>query len=179
MKTDVILNTDSKFINLPRNLLEELFEMNPNGPRPMIRRYEQKDRDEVLSLAERYTSWDSTPTQADIEGFYSSSPELFFVAEADGKVVGFVCGRESKHLPGETLMRWKANKAASIETLAVDETCRRRGIGTSLLNKLFETCRVSGIDLVTLSVPAEETEARNLYEKLGFEERAYFLRKRL
>ncbi len=76
-------------------------------------------------------------------------------------------------------MRWKANKAASIETLAVDETCRRRGIGTSLLNKLFETCRVSGIDLVTLSVPAEETEARNLYEKLGFEERAYFLRKRL
>ena len=76
-------------------------------------------------------------------------------------------------------MKWKANKVASVELLAVDEHYRRRGIGTSLLNKAFEVCRVNGIDLVTLSVPAEETEARKLYQKLGFEERAYFLRKRL
>ncbi len=153
--------------------------MSLNGPRPIIRRYEQKDRDAVLSLAKRYTSWDHTPTPADIEGFYSSSPELFFVAETDGKVLGFVYGRESKYLPGETLMKWKASKAASIETLAVDEAYRRRGIGTSLLNKLFEIFRMNGIDLVTLSVPVEETEARKLYQKPGFEEGAYFLRKRL
>ena len=139
----------------------------------------KRTRDAVLSLAKRYTSWDHTPTQADIEGFYSSSPELFFVAETDGKVLGFVYGRESKYLPGETLMKWKANKVASVELLAVDEHYRRRGIGTSLLNKAFEVCRVNGIDLVTLSVPAGETEARKLYQKLGFEERAYFLRKRL
>ena len=145
----------------------------------LIRNYEPRDEDSVLLLIEKYASWDATPTRADIQGFYSSSSELFFVAERESKVVGFVYGRESKHLPNETLARWKANKVASIETLAVDEDYRRRGIGTSLLNKFFEVCRLNGIDLVTLSVPAEETEARRLYEKLSFEERAYFLRKRL
>ncbi len=145
----------------------------------VIREYQPRDEEAVLRLMEKYASWDATPTQADIQGFYSSTPKLFLIAETDGNVVGLVYGRELKDLPGETLMKWKASKAASIETLAVDEAYRRRGIGTSLLNKLFEIFRTNGIDLVTLSVPAEETEARKLYQKLGFGERAYFLRRRL
>ena len=145
----------------------------------MIRRYEPKDRDAVLSLAEKYASWDVTPTAVDIEGFHAAEPDLFLVAEVAGKIVGYVYGRETRHLPAETLTKWKANKVASIEVLAVNEHYRRQRIGTSLLDKFFEICRMNGIDLVTLSVPAEEAEARKLYEKLGFEERAYFLRKRL
>ncbi len=39
--------------------------------------------------------------------------------------------------------------------------------------------RSRGIDYVSLSVPVEEVAARKLYEKLGFEERAYFLAKKL
>ena len=144
----------------------------------MIRRYEPKDRDAVLSLAEKYTSWEATSTSADIEGFWSGEPELFLVAEAAGKVVGFVFGQESK-LPDEVLRARKATKAGSIEILAVAEEHRRKGIATALLNGLFQAFRGRGIDYVSLAVPAQAIGARKMYEKLGFKERAYFLGKRL
>jgi ribosomal protein S18 acetylase RimI-like enzyme len=143
-----------------------------------VRKFGKSDRDPVLALAEEYASWDATPTSADIEGFHSVNPEFFFVAEADKKIVGFVYGRESTP-PAETLDRWKSRRVGSIETLAVDEEYRRRGVATSLLRILFEAFERNGIDLVTLSVPAVERAALKLYEKLGFEPRGYFLWKRL
>ena len=143
-----------------------------------IRKFETSDTAGVLALAERYTSWDITPTKADIEGFHSTSPEFFLVAEADGKILGFAYGRESNP-PAEVLKKWMSTRVASIETLAVDEDYRRQGIATSLLTSLFEKFKEKGMDLVTLSVPAIEIAAMRLYEKMGFEPRAHFLWKRL
>ncbi len=145
----------------------------------VIRSYEPKDSREVLGLAEKYTSWDTTPTKADLAGFWSSDPALFLVAEVDGKVVGFLVGRESRGMPDEVLRRRGATKAGSIETLAVDTQYRRRGIATALLDRVFELFRQRGVDYVSLAVPAEEEGARRLYEKLGFRESAYFLSKKL
>jgi len=143
-----------------------------------VRKFKINDLDQVLALAERYASWDATLTKADIEGFHSGSPEFLFVAEADKKILGFLCGRESNP-PAETLDKWKSRKVASIETLAVDENYRRRGIATSLLTAIFEAFKQKEIDLVTLSVPAVEVAAIKLYGKIGFEPRGYFLWKRL
>ena len=143
-----------------------------------IRKFEPRDTDIVLSLMQRYASWDITPTRADIQGFHSVSPEFFLVAEADRKVLGFVYGRESNP-PAEVLDKWKSRKVASIETMAVDEDYRRQGIATSLLTAIFEEFKRNGIDLVTLSVPAEEAAAVSLYEKMGFDLRAHFLWKKL
>jgi ribosomal protein S18 acetylase RimI-like enzyme len=50
----------------------------------------------------------------------------------------------------------------SVEVLAVEEQYRRRGIATLLLNRLFEVFRERGIDTVTLSVPADESRAKEL-----------------
>jgi ribosomal-protein-alanine N-acetyltransferase len=147
--------------------------------RPAIRRYEENDTVVVLQLSEKYASWDSTPTEADIESFYSSEPDLFLVAELNRRIVGFVCGRESKNVPDEVLRKWKATKVGSVEVLAVEEKYRRRGIGTQLLNSLFRAFTKRGIDTVTLSMPAEEIGAKKLYDKLGFETRGYFLKKKL
>ena len=144
----------------------------------LIRKFKVADVEQVLALAQRYASWDATPTEADIEGFHSTNPEVFFVAEADEKIVGFVYGKESNP-PAEVLDKWNSRKVASIETLAVDEDHRREGIATSLLSTLIEAFRKKGVDLVTLSVPAEEIAAMKLYGKLGFEPRAQFLWKRL
>jgi ribosomal protein S18 acetylase RimI-like enzyme len=143
-----------------------------------VRKFEVRDLNDVLALAERYASWDVTLTKADIEGFHSDNPEFFFVAEGDVKVLGFVYGRESNP-PAETLDKWKSRRVGSIETLAVDEGYRRKGIATSLLNALFEAFRQKEMYLVTLSVPAVEAAAMKLYGKLGFEPRGYFLWKRL
>jgi len=143
-----------------------------------IRLYEPRDASAVLALSEKYASWDVTPTLADLQGFHSQNPDLFYVAEADDKLVGFIYGREPNP-PAETLRKWKANKAGFIESLVVAEEHRRKGIATALLDKFFQACRNMGIDVVSLAVPAEEEGARKLYQKLGFGERAYFLRKRL
>lgn len=126
-----------------------------NTPRPKpvkarIRQFEVSDTASVLALAERYASWDITPTKADIEGFHVACPEFFFVTEADRKILGFAYGRESNP-PAEVLEKWRSNRVASIETLAVDEDYRRQGIATTLLASLFEKFKQKGIDLVTLS----------------------------
>jgi len=143
-----------------------------------VRTFEAGDVEQVLELAQKYASWDVTPTKADIEGFHSASPEFFLVAEDDKKIVGFIYGRESNP-PAEVLDKWNSRKVASIETLAVDKNYRRRGIATSLLATLFEAFKQKKIDLVTLSVPAVEIGAMKLYGKMGFDPRAQFLWKRL
>jgi len=143
-----------------------------------VRKFEVGDVENVLALAQRYASWDASPTKADIEGLHSANPEFFFVAEADNKVVGFVYGSESNP-PAEVLAKWKSGKVTSIETLAVDEAHRRQGIASSRLTALFEAFKQKEIDLVTLSVPVVEVEAMKLYGKLGFEPRAQFLWNRL
>ena len=147
--------------------------------RPAIRRYEENDTVAVLQLSQKYASWDSTPTEADIQGFYSSEPDFFLVAELNRKIVGFVYGRESKNVPDEVLRRWKATRVGSVEVLAVEEQYRRRGIATLLLDRLFVVFKGRGIDTVTLTTPADEIGAKELYDKLGFETRGYFLKKKL
>lgn len=132
----------------------------------------------MLSLAQKYTSWDTIPTKEDIEGFHAANREFFFVAEFNKIIVGFVYGRESNP-PAEVLDKWKSRKVASVETLAVDSDYRRLGIATSLLTELFNEFKRSEVDLVTLSVPAAEKAARKMYGKMGFELRAQFLWKRL
>jgi len=146
---------------------------------PAIRLYEEKDRVAVLRLSQKYASWDSTPTEADIQGFYSSEPDFFLVAELNRRIVGFVYGRESKNVPDEVLRRWKATRVGSVEVLAVEEQYRRRGIATLLMDRLFVVFKGRGIDTVTLTTPADEIGAKELYDKLGFETRGYFLKKKL
>ena len=56
-----------------------------------VRKFKINDLDQVVAIAERYASWDLTSTEVDVEGFHSASPEFFFVAEAENKILGFVC----------------------------------------------------------------------------------------
>jgi len=145
----------------------------------LIRRYERIDEKRVLFLAEEYASWDASLSESDIQGFQASEPDLFLVAEINDMVVGFVYGRESKNVPDEVLRKWNATKVGSVEVLAVDEQHRRKGIATLLLDRLFVVFRERGIDTVTLSVPVDESGAKELYDRLGFETRGYFLKKKL
>jgi ribosomal protein S18 acetylase RimI-like enzyme len=48
-----------------------------------------------------------------------------------------------------------------------------------LLNRLFVAFRKREIDTVRLSVPADESGAKELYDKLGFETRGFFMKKTL
>ncbi len=134
----------------------------------------------VHILASEYTSFDATPTQADIEGLYHRNQEYFYVAEDDsGKILGFIPGYERKGIPEEVLRTWKAKRVGYIDLMAVDPSRRKMGIGTMLLSTLLGQFRTTGLDLVILDVPAEQESAVNLYKKLGFHTRAYNMRKSL
>ncbi len=55
-----------------------------------------------------------------------------------------------------------------VTTVAVDNTCRRRGIATALLVALAADARARGCSALTLEVRAGNTAALALYRQFGF-----------
>lgn len=144
---------------------------------PEIRLFRKDDTAKVLELANVYASFDGTTSEADLE-ITSYFPRGFWVAEAEGSIVGFVYGY-FKDVPGEVLERWKATKVGHVTLMAVASSHRKKGIGKALLAKLLEEFKAAGANMVLLDCPAEAADAKKLYEKMGFEPRFYGMRKRL
>jgi len=142
-----------------------------------IRFFKPSDAKQVVNLANRYASFDSDINEEFFDSA-SSFPRGLLVAEDDERIVGFVFAY-IRDVPSDVLNRWAATKAAQIELLAVDPSHRSHGIGSALLDRLLEILREEGTDLVILHCPVEAREAKRLYDKLGFEVRAYAMKKRL
>jgi ribosomal-protein-alanine N-acetyltransferase len=83
----------------------------------------------------------------------------FFVAEADGQLLGFAVGKVIG-LSGEGL--------AELESVAVEEAARRGGVGKALCLAVAEWCRERGARALELEVRAGSVGAIALYEGLGF-----------
>ena len=56
-----------------------------------------------------------------------------------------------------------------IEDVVVDQSERGKGLGSSLMKKLFERAKIRGANALELSSRAKRTEANKLYEKMGME----------
>jgi len=142
-----------------------------------LRVFKTEDMRAVLQLANAYAAFDGTTSESDlvITKFFQNG---FWVAEEDDKVVGFAYGY-FKDVPSGVLARWRASKVGEITLMVVDPSYRNKGIGTALLRKLLEEFKKAGADLITLHCPAEAIEAKKLYDKLGFEVRAYHMKKSL
>lgn len=59
-----------------------------------------------------------------------------------------------------------------IDSLAVEESRRGRGIGSRLLEKALQIAGKEGYDGLELQVNAKNQQARRLYERLGFTEKS-------
>lgn len=79
----------------------------------------------------------------------------YYVAEADGKVVGG-CG--VLMIAGE----------GNITNVVIDKNYRNQGIGTKMLQYLIEDGRHNGLTAFTLEVRISNESAIHVYEKLGF-----------
>jgi ribosomal-protein-alanine N-acetyltransferase len=77
------------------------------------------------------------------------------VARLDGTVVGFACA----YVVSDELM---------INDLAVDQSARRRGVGSALLRRLIDGARLRGCRRATLEVRPSNEPARALYGRFGF-----------
>jgi N6-L-threonylcarbamoyladenine synthase len=87
------------------------------------------------------------------------APHTFYlVAYIDEKIVGYA-----------GLSKVKSSSSADIQTIAVDQSLRRRGIGRELMEKLIAQAIQLGATELYLEVREDKPEPQKLYEALGFE----------
>jgi GNAT superfamily N-acetyltransferase len=146
----------------------------------VIREYKaKKDRQSVIGLAaelqdsERTFDW-RLPAGEEVREQYfiwmikhcRKYSGKIFVAEEDGKVVGFISvfGRMKYPAPDDYPYEY-----AFVSDLFVRKPYRRKGIGHMLLSAAEDYARGLGITRLQLEVTFGNTRARRLYSSFGFE----------
>ena len=95
----------------------------------------------------------------------SSSHSCLFVAEREGKVIGFLSGELR-----EGSLTFKPKTWAAIEDVYVTPDYRSLGVGRALFEEFQKWAKEKSAHGVSLQVAAGNTRARKLYEELGFRE---------
>ena len=103
-----------------------------------------------------------------------SDKSLFLVALKKGEIVGMGMGRIEKSPPV-----FKIKEFGQIHELFVKESCRRQGVCQALIKRLESFFREKGVGVVHISVENYNTEALNLYYKLGYQDSRFLLHKEI
>ncbi len=147
-----------------------------------IRKAEEKDRGAFMALEREFceyyresgfnTQFNPIDCKSIPESFFAKSFDqlisgdgFFFVAEADGEVVGCV---EAEIVEPYEKELYRITKAGHINSVFVSREYRNKGIGTKLINEAMEWIKSQGIEICTLSVVTGNDIALTAYEKLGF-----------
>jgi aminoglycoside 6'-N-acetyltransferase I len=80
------------------------------------------------------------------------------IAEEDGRAVGFVF----------CVLGDRGRRTAHVTDIYVRPDARNKGIGRALLAGILEPARAAGLDHASLEVLIRNSDARRLYERLGF-----------
>lgn len=94
-------------------------------------------------------------TPEEIEKKLARDPDLFLIAELDGKLVGTVIGGFD-------------GRRGLIYHLAVDASCRERGIGRRLMDEVESRLKAKGCIKSYLLVTTENEHAMRFYEARGW-----------
>jgi len=90
-----------------------------------------------------------------------------YVADLEGEAVGLlIC--LVRHISGGPV---RERDVLFVDSMAVEEGYRGRGIGRELFDALLQLCRERGYDGLELQVNARNQAARAMYEKYGFRKR--------
>ena len=95
---------------------------------------------------------------------------IFFVAEAGGRVVGFVSGYIVMRNP-----QLVVDRVGKVDNIFVDDEFRGKGIGTQLLEQLFAYIKSQNVVYIELSCDFANDRALELYKRLGFKEQKVFM----
>jgi ribosomal protein S18 acetylase RimI-like enzyme len=88
----------------------------------------------------------------------------FFIAEIDGKAVGYAKLRENSKADCIT-----DQKSIELQRIYILDNVKRQYVGKALMEKCFETARGKGFETLWLGVWWRNETAQKFYEKLGFE----------
>lgn len=94
---------------------------------------------------------------------YFLNQQYIYVAEEDGKIVGFITGEVLKK------KAWYNVQLGTVNNIFVLEEYRDKGIGKELMKTMMKTLKKDGITNIELYTYANNSKAIKFYEKLGFE----------
>ncbi|MGD2185449.1 MAG: GNAT family N-acetyltransferase [Desulfobacterales bacterium] len=118
------------------------------------------------AIAQIYAAITRRPVEPDfkrvVEEHAQRGAEACFVAEHQGKVVGFMISYILTAGFGETKSAW-------IATLGVDPNFMGQGIGASMAQKIFDIYKAAGIDNVYTTVRWDSTDLLSFFKTLGFD----------
>ena len=106
------------------------------------------------------------PSDAYLAGFLGKAHVVALVALVDGAVAGGLVAYELEKFE-------RARREMYIYDLAVDERHRRKGIATTLIQKLGEIAASRGAWVVYVQADYGDAPAIALYEKLGVREEVF------
>jgi len=129
-----------------------------------VRRMISSDIHEVLALDRVVRGWrESVISFGDIAAATPGTPpDLSFVAEAGGRVVGFSINRL-------TSLMVPLTEVCIIHAILVHPDYQGRGIGSELIRALLRHCQTEGVGTVRALIPEDNEELQTLFERLGFQ----------
>ena len=98
-----------------------------------------------------------------MKGELNDANSTFFIAELDGKAVGYAKLRENSEV--DCL---KNENAVELQRIYLLEREQRKGVGAALLNRCLEGARAKGYETLWLGVWELNAAALAFYEKEGF-----------
>jgi len=128
-----------------------------------IRKLQKNDADEVSRI---YADITMQPVDPDFKGVVEEhaqrADQACFVAEQDGKVVGFM-------ISYILTAGFGMPKSAWIATLGVDTRCMGQGIGATLAEEILKYYKAKGVENVYTSVRWDSTDLLSFFKTLGFD----------
>jgi ribosomal protein S18 acetylase RimI-like enzyme len=88
-------------------------------------------------------------------------PDLSFVAEVGGKIIGFSINRSMYLMVPLT-------EVCIIHAILVHPDYQRQGVGSKLVRALLNHCEMEGIPTVRILIPKDNKELQTLFKNLGF-----------
>lgn len=146
--------------------------MGTNNSTIHIRSLESKDYMPIAAIwRDVFTPVEDESVAGVCERMRGDSCYRIFVADMEGKVVGFVTTVEalSINLP---------NGYIKINGLAVLPEYRRQGIGKMLMERVEKLAVERGVSLIELASGFQRTAAHEFYEHLGYQKTSFRLSKR-
>ena len=129
-----------------------------------IRRMERSDIHEVLALdriirgpGRDVISYDDI---AAVDP--GTSPDVSFVAEVDGKIIGFSINRS-------TYLMVPLTEVCIIHAIFIHPDYQGRGIGRKLIQAVLYHCQTEDIGTVRALIPEGNKELQSLFERQGFQ----------
>jgi ribosomal-protein-alanine N-acetyltransferase len=133
------------------------------SPDWLIRRASPNDLDAVLEIAQACAEaphWSRAQWLAALIPNQNTAPmRAVFAAERNGGILGFAVAS-------------RAGELAELESVAVSQSARRKGIGKALCREVMDWSRNAGASELELEVRASSDGALKLYRSLGFVEQA-------